>query len=302
MMLITESPKSLITREGYIPLPDGMIWYQQTFSESSKHAIPLIIIHGGPGSNHYYLKNLTALATTRPVILYDQMGCGKSKKSKRSFTNLSLKQLLHDTLTDLEALISHLNYDKVMLLGHGWGGSMAIEYTRAHHKKIERLVLASPVLGIPVWQQDAHALVRKYLPAQADFIFACEESGTLNNPHYQGLIKDLYKQIVCRLPVWPQDLVETLEDLNPQLYEMWGPNECQITGPLKAFDSFNDLSKITVPTLITCGRYDKASPETMQRAIKNIKSAQLVIFEKSAHVAHLEEPAQYLATIKKFIT
>ncbi len=82
---------------------------------------------------------------------------------------------------------------------------------------------------------------------------------------------------------------------------MWGPSEFTVTGNLKNHDRIDNLAKITIPMLITCGRYDEASPLTMQKAQEKSNNAKLVIFENSAHVAHLEEPGKYLHTLEMFL-
>lgn len=64
--------------EGYIEVTGGRVWYQ-IFNKNSK-ATPVIILHGGPGSSSYSLEGLQALEKDRPVILYDQLGCGRSDR------------------------------------------------------------------------------------------------------------------------------------------------------------------------------------------------------------------------------
>lgn len=64
-------------QEGYIPVSGGRIWYRMVGSGS---AIPLLALHGGPGVPHDYLEPLAALADERPIIFYDQLGCGKSDR------------------------------------------------------------------------------------------------------------------------------------------------------------------------------------------------------------------------------
>ena len=83
---------------------------------------------------------------------------------------------------------------------------------------------------------------------------------------------------------------------------MGGPNECIMRGNLHDWDRIERLGEITVPTLITVGRYDEITPtcaETMQRWLPQ---AQLQVFEQSSHMAHLEETERYLQVIAAFLT
>ncbi len=83
---------------------------------------------------------------------------------------------------------------------------------------------------------------------------------------------------------------------------MWGPTESFMKGgTLINYDRSGSLKEITVPTLFTCGRYDEASPETVQYFQSRLPGSQLKIFENSAHVAHLEETDAFLETIRSFI-
>ena len=87
---------------------------------------------------------------------------------------------------------------------------------------------------------------------------------------------------------------------------MWGSSEFNVTGNLKEYDRSDDLSKLSMPVLLTCGRYDEATPETMFVIESKINSvlgnnAQLIIYEKSAHVSHIEEPVLYLENLRNFL-
>jgi proline-specific peptidase len=66
--------------EGYIGVPGGKVWYRVVAPDAETGATPLLCLHGGPGFTHYYLEPLEALAEHRPVIFYDQLGCGRSDR------------------------------------------------------------------------------------------------------------------------------------------------------------------------------------------------------------------------------
>ena len=72
-----------------------------------------------------------------------------------------------------------------------------------------------------------------------------------------------YKIHVCRLDPWPDCLKRTLEKLAHEVYvQMLGPSEFTITGTLKSYERVDLLKEVTIPTLITCGQYDEATPST----------------------------------------
>jgi proline iminopeptidase len=82
---------------------------------------------------------------------------------------------------------------------------------------------------------------------------------------------------------------------------MWGPDEFNITGTLAGWDRSSRLGEITVPTLVLAGRYDEAPPELAQELHEGIQGSELVIFEGSSHVPHLEEPDRYFEVVRDFV-
>jgi proline-specific peptidase len=83
---------------------------------------------------------------------------------------------------------------------------------------------------------------------------------------------------------------------------MGGPNEFIVIGNLKDWDRIDRLDEITVPTLITVGRYDEITPTCAETMHRRIPHAQIQVFEHSSHMAHLEETASYLQVVADFLT
>ena len=61
--------------EGYVQFRGHRTWYRFV-GDLHSPVTPLLALHGGPGSTHNYFAPLEALASERPVVLYDQIGCG----------------------------------------------------------------------------------------------------------------------------------------------------------------------------------------------------------------------------------
>ncbi|GBL38559.1 proline iminopeptidase [Anaerolineaceae bacterium] len=91
-------------------------------------------------------------------------------------------------------------------------------------------------------------------------------------------------------------------DGNQVYLTMNGPNEFTLVGNLKDWDRSADLARITQPTLIICGRYDEITPACSEQILGGIPDGRLVVFEESAHVAHLEETTLYTATVEEFLS
>jgi proline iminopeptidase len=282
------------TREGRVAVPGGTIWYEVVGEAATT---PLLTVHGGPGGTHDYLEPLAALAAERPVIFYDQLGAGKSDHPD------DLRLWHNDRfVAELAALIDDLNYPRIHLLGQSWGTIFATEYALAHPERLRSLVLANPVLSLPRYAAAAAAL-RAELPADMQATLNRHEAaGTTDSEEYQTAGMAFNQRHVCRLDPWPDALMRSFAQLNQTIYEtMSGPSEFSITGIHKDYDITDRLPELRLPTLFLCGRYDETRPEDTAWYASLVPEAELVIFEHSSHVPHLEEPERYMEVLRDFL-
>ncbi len=281
-------------QEGYIAVPGGLVWYQIV---NPGKGIPLLILHGGPGFPHDYLEPLQQLADERPVIFYDQLGCGKSERPD----DLALWQRSR-FVEELDQIRQTLHLENVHLFGHSWGSMLAVDYALTQPDGLSSLILASPALSIPRWLNDMD-VYRKSLPLAVQKILAEQErNGTTDSEGYQRAAMEFYQRYLCRLHPWPEPLERSVAGEGTDVYQtMWGPSEFFLTGNLLDYDCTAQLGKIGRPTLLTCGRYDEATPETTACYQRLLSQAELAIFEQSAHLPHLEETQHYLQTMRTFL-
>jgi len=130
-----------------------------------------------------------------------------------------------------------------------------------------------------------------------------EADDTTDDPMYQDLMLTFYKRHVCRLAEWPDFVTRTHERLRQEVYgTMWGPSEFHATGTLREWDVSDRLGEIEIPTLVTAGRYDEATPDLAEMLRRGIPNSEVVIFEHSAHMAHAEEPARYRQVLQDFLS
>ena len=120
------------------------IYYE---TQGSSTGIPLFVLHGGPGFEHRYFHYSNAFETIskqRKVVYYDQRGCGQSPRLKEADSFRLINQI-----ADLDELRAHLGYEKIDVLGHSWGGFLAIAYAARHPERINKLILCDSVA--PKW-------------------------------------------------------------------------------------------------------------------------------------------------------
>jgi proline-specific peptidase len=283
------------TEEGKISVESGyQIWYRRI----GNGGIPVLTLHGGPGAGHDYLKPLDRLVTDRPVIFYDQLGCGKSDQpDDRSLWKIER------FVAEVDTLRLALGLEKVHLLGQSWGGWLAIEYMLTKPAGVVSLILASTSASVPQFVAETKRL-KSELPGDVyETMQRYEASAEYHHPDYEEATMEFYRRHVCRLDEWPEPLLRSLDNLtdNPVYGTMNGPNEFMVIGNLKDWDRTDRIGEITVPTLITVGRYDELTPDCAETLHQGISNSQMVVFEESAHLAHLEETEKYLQVVADFL-
>jgi proline-specific peptidase len=285
-------------KEGFIDYC-GFKTYYIVYGELTTDKTPLVALHGGPGYPHYHLENLAELAKKgRPVVLYDQLGCGKSDRPDDS----KLWTIEH-FINELNAVREQLGLTHINLLGHSWGGSLAAEYMLTKPDGVERLILSSPLLDSKLWVAEANRLIGE-LPAWAAALMRENEAaGTTDTYEYQQAYAEFKSRHICRAKPYPLSLVKADSEFGTQVYQtMWGPSETHATGSLKDWSVVPRLRGIGVPTLFLSGKYDEATPKQIEQARAFMPGSRWVMFEHSAHTANLEEPENYLGVVEKFLS
>ena len=275
--------------EKFVEVEGGKVYCRMEGSSSEE--IPLVILHGGPGYPSYYLENLEVLKKQRPVLFYDQLGCGRSQRP-----NNSKLWVLERFVNELEAVVTSFGLEKFFLLGHSTGTMLAVDYYFKFRKKVAGMVLASPVMNSRKYIEDEWELVKK-LPQK---ISAILRNNDKNDPFYDQAYEAFLKVHMFQGESKLEE--KSNEELGEQVYEtMWGDNELNLTGNLREYDRSKNLSGISCPILFTCGRFDTATPKTVEEYHLLTPQSKMVIFENSAHMAHLEEPEKYIASVKNFL-
>lgn len=284
-------------QQGYIKTDGGNIWY--SISGLDKPGVPVIILHGGPGASHYYLEPLVeTLARKRPVILYDQLGCGNSDRpGDKAFMTIEYFN------RELDEIRRELSLEKIHILGQSWGTMLTVDYMLTRNPVgVLSLIMSSPCLSVFRWHNDCRRLISEMRQEDQNIIVGSESSGSFDSAEYKEAMAAFYKRHLCRLPVWPACITKTFDNMGVEVYEhMWGPSEFTITGTLKNYERAGLLKNIKAPMLFTCGRYDEASPKATEYFHKMSPGSELAIFEDASHMHHIEKPELYLETVNAFL-
>lgn len=286
--------------EGFIPFRGCKVWYRIVGGHEEPGKLPLLCLHGGPGAPHDYLEPLETISSTgRRVVFYDQLGCGNSDHPHNpSMWTVDL------FVEEIDVVRQALGLERVHILGQSWGGMLAMEYALKQPKGLVSLILASSPASMAQWVAEANRLRAELPPEVQTTLLEHESAGTTDAPAYQEAMNVYYRRHVCRLDQWPECINRTFQKLgqSPEVYyTMIGPSEFQVTGTLKDWDIVNRLCEIAVPTLVIGGRHDEATPAIMEAVHRGILGSELIIFENSSHMPHLEEPKRYMQVLEQFL-
>lgn len=282
--------------EGYIDVTGGRVWFRVVGAESP--GTPILVLHGGPGVPHDYLEPLAALADERPVVFYDQLGCGNSDQPD------------DPTLWTVERYVAEvgevrdaLGLERVHLLGQSWGGALATSYVLSEEPDgVESLILSAPLLDTERWVADQRTNLAAFPEEMQEAVREAEATGNFDSPEYQEAMTTYYSRHLCRLSPWPECLNRAFERMALPVYlQMWGPSEFTCTGTLRTFSVADRLGEVPVPVLFTCGEHDEASPATMAYFQSLVPGSELEVFEGASHGHHLEETDAYLAAVREFL-
>jgi len=285
-----------MTTEGFIEVPGGRVWYG--IAGAGAPGRPLLCLHGGPGMPHDYLEPLADLADERPVVFYDQLGCGRS-----AGPDAPALWTVDRAVQEVAAVRAALDLDEVHLFGNSWGGWLAMEYLLSGAPPPRSVTISSATASVAEWIEDA-AKLRAELPADVRAVLdRHEEHGWLSCPEYTAAVAVYYQRHVCRTVPWPACVERSFAGMNAAIYgAMWGATEFgPVTGVLGGFDVRGRLGAIAVPALVTAGRHDEARPDRMQAVADELPDAELAIFENSSHLAFVEERDAYLGRLRAFL-
>jgi L-proline amide hydrolase len=280
--------------EGYVDYRGYRTWYR-VVGDRASGAVPLVALHGGPGSTHNYFRPLERLGSERPVVLYDQIGCGHSDRPQDIDWSVAVFR------EEVDAVRSQLGLARIHLLGTSWGGMLALEHVLSGATGIVSLVLSSTLASVDDWAAEQTRL-RDQLPADVIAVLdRHDRAGTYDDPEYERAMEAYFDRHFYRGPKPRAELDDMSAGKATDVYRaMQGPNEWTVTGALRGWDVRDRLGEIDVPTLVIRGRYDMCTDSIAATLVDGIRDSREVVLEHSSHTPVLEETDRYLEEISDF--
>lgn len=277
-----------------IAVPGGNVWFNRVGAGAGQ---PLLVVHGGPGLPHNYLRSLERLADEREVIFWDQLGCGSSECP----SNTEL-WTMERSMAEMDAVVLALGLDRFHVFGNSWGGMMAQQYALDATPGAVSLTISNSIASIPQFSDMVARLKSELDPVVQTAIERHEAAGTTYASEYQDAIRTWNETYLCRVLPWPTELVAAFRNMGTEIFEtMFGPSDFHIVGTIRNWDVFDRLTDIRVPTLILAGRFDECVPEHMWEMHQRIAGSRFELFESSAHMPFIEEPDKFDSVMRDFL-
>ncbi len=265
------------------------------FVEVVGHGQPLLLMHGGPGGDHWTLLPFRRLADRFTLVFYDHRCNGRS-------TGAPVTSMTWENLTaDADALREKLGFEKWAVLGHSFGGYVALEYALRYPDSLSHLVLldtggegrwslrnAPEVLAKWGFSPRTVRLARRWFNGQVpprQFMLTLLRLGDAYNPHTS--LRQFARGMAAgewRSKARPEALAFAAQYLFP------------------GWSVMDRLGEITVPTLVMAGREDFIFPPECQAELAaRIPDSRLRIIERAGHNPYSERTDEVMEAVAEFI-
>lgn len=284
-------------QEGYMSYL-GYQTYYRIVGENKGDKKPLVLLHGGPGSTHNKFEVLDRLAeeTGRQLIMYDQIGCGKSYVENRpDLWNAET------WVNELIALREHLGIKECHLLGQSWGGMLLLTYVCNYKPEgVHSIILSSTLPASWMWGDEQKRLIKLMPKDMQEAIAVATSTSDYDDPAYVAAEAE-YMLRHCNGPYAedPRECVSRETKSGEEAYVVgWGPNEFTPLGTLKDYDVTAQLKDIKQPALVINGGDDMCTPYIAKYMYDHIPNSKWELFQNCRHACYVEETDKYIEVLK----
>ncbi|HVZ24256.1 MAG TPA: proline iminopeptidase-family hydrolase [Vicinamibacterales bacterium] len=267
--------------------------------------VKVLLLHGGPAATHEYMEAFDSYFPAAGIeyYYYDQLGSTYSDQPKEP-SLWELPRFVDEVEQVRQAL--GLDKDDFYLVGHSWGGILAIEYALKYQQHLKGLVISNMMSSIPAYNAYAHQVLMPAMDQQAlAEILKLEAEKQYDSPRYEQLLMaNFYTEHILRMPPdrWPEPVTRSFAHINNDIYiPMQGPSEMGASGKLAGWNRFDDLKRISVPTLVIGARYDTMDPSHMEAMSKQIPKARYLYCPNGSHLAMYDDQVTYMRGLIQFV-
>jgi len=267
--------------------------------------IKVLLLNGGPGATHEYFECFENFLPEEGIefIYYDQLGCGNGD-NPNDISMWDLARYVEEVEQVRIAL--NLNKDNFYLLGHSWGGILAMEYSLKYQNNMKGLIISNMMSSCPEYGKYADDVLAKQMnPEVLAEIMKIEADKDFSNPRYMELLlPNFYEKHILRFPAkdWPEPVNRSFAKMNQSLYvTMQGPSEFGISGKLENWDRTNELKNITIPSLVIGATHDTMDPKFMEKMSTLLPKGSFLLCSKGSHMAFYDDQKTYFSGLISFL-
>jgi pimeloyl-ACP methyl ester carboxylesterase len=263
-----------------VPIPEVTLYARVAGNLQSGNV--LIAIHGGPGNSSDYMVSLGQLAGDElAVVIYDQRGTGRSTNPGDNPANYTLPKYVED----VEAIREAVGAERIFVLGHSWGGVVAMRYTTVYPQRVRAMIL----MGSGTSSMQAVLAVQE------------GKNQRIAQLQAQGIIPEQITSVQDILPAYFSDPHFNMPaEMKPLFYN--GVVEQYTWTALGNFDFTAETKALDLPVLVLYGKDDPFGMPMVDAVVSSLSNAEveLVLLEKCGHYWH-ECPDQFFSSVRNFL-
>jgi proline iminopeptidase len=255
----------------------------------------IIVIHGGPGVDHSYLRpEFDRLADVATIVYYDQRGSGKSE-SACSYT-------WQDHVLDLQRIINYFSPgNQVTLAGSSWGAILALLYTIYYQDDVNSLILS----GVPNWRGNNSSKIELSNCSEPVYLFNSIVDSLFVRWNIDSLIMDdhsVREMFPSATPDYKELLAERCDSIFSQRFKSRNDTVTNCTfRSLKNAPCFDFIQEIKVPALLFRGDIDCGIPDWSDRIHQRLSNSRLITIPNSCHDPWYIDPDKFFELCYQFL-
>ncbi len=249
---------------------------------------PCLTMHGGLGLDRTHLHPwLDPLGDRLRLVFYDHRGNGCSERTAPE--TLTFEQFS----ADAEALREELGLGKVTVLGHSYGGFIALDYVLRYPDSVSRLILVSTAPAVDYWPEIRENMRRR--GATAEMIESFESGSWTTDAELEAHV-----DLVGHLNFAAANEKLARDVLRETIYSAYARSAA--FDQLRSYDVEPRLGEISTPTLVVVGREDVFTPMSQaERLHREIAGSEPVVIENAGHFNYAEQPQEFFAAVRSWL-
>jgi proline iminopeptidase len=286
----------------HTPRGDFRVWTKRV---GHNPRLRVLLLHGGPAMTHEYFEAFDSFFPGAGIeyYYYDQLGSHYSDQPDDD--SLWTIPRFVDEVDQVRSALG-LDRNNFCLLGHSWGGMLAMEYALAHQDHLKCLIISNMMDSIPAYNDYARRVLMPAMDQQRlQLVQELEATHRTDDPRYMAtLIPMHYEQHFLRRPFadWPEPVLRSMNHVNAHIYTlMQGPSELGASGRLADWDRSGDLHRIIVPTLVIGAGHDTMDPHWMAAMARRLPHGRYLYCAQGGHMAMYDDQSCYFGGLVRFL-